>query len=137
MGVWWLWKETFREIRFMLKVCACSPLFYKCFQLLPGIFLLLFLLLFLSLGLDFVLSLSFQFSFHHQVNRQNRMCVRVFPSDDTLSSLIAALHQSCADLHGEQFQEILAKDRCDFKNQLLWSFVLRILFGFPLLFWSY
>lgn len=118
------------------SMCVFSS-FLQMFSDASWDFLLLFLLLLLSLGLDFVLSLSFQFSFHHQVNRQNRMCVSVFPSDDTLSSLIAALHQSCADLHGEQFQEILAKDRCDFKNQLLWSFVLRILFGFPLLFSSY
>lgn len=61
-GVWWLWKETFREIRLQVKVWACSPLFYKSFQMAPGFFCCCY-----SYSCHWVWiwsSASFQFSFH-------------------------------------------------------------------------
>lgn len=130
-------ERTFREVRLHTKVQACSPLFYKSFQMVSGFVWGFFVVIVLVIVLGVWTWPSASPSSSPFTDRQtSRSLVCVFSLQTAhLSPLVAALHQSYTDLHGERFQEILVKGRYDFRNQPLWSFIL-ILFAFPLLFWS-
>lgn len=109
-------------------------LFSISFQMVPGWFDFVFVTVILVIGFEFgrmpllpvLLSLIGK-------QAKNLVCV-CFPLRLHIFHLMAAFHQSCTDLHGKQFQEIVVKGRYDFRNQFLWSFILIILFSFPLLF---
>lgn len=64
-GGWWLWKEALREIRLYIKTWACSPLFYKSFQMVPGWFFVGFFFFQGVLGVvPVVLVIGFGFGLH-------------------------------------------------------------------------